>query len=210
MSTESQRNEACRAGSDFMGLVTEHAMKPVSREVIRKHFEYDRQLGSTFIRAGIPLPDASPLRDGYLRFGNSKVEYRRLPGKVERYQIEPIEEIWSQLISRIQAADGWILSDELPRRVGATLIVFGSFELELTPQLAELLELALREGGLPFDEARTHFSWESQLDDNIRATITKLRNAVSRATKKLPFTISVCGKEKRITARIASKTGTTK
>jgi len=95
------------------------------------------------------------------------------------------------------------------RRVGNTVIV-GEHELELTPQLAELLELALKRGGLPFDAARERFSWDQATESGIRARVAKLRKMLASETRRAPFVIEVTTAVKRIRARIRPRTMATK
>ncbi|MBY0458483.1 MAG: hypothetical protein K2V38_14180 [Gemmataceae bacterium] len=95
------------------------------------------------------------------------------------------------------------------RRVGSTMIVRGR-ELELTDQLARLLELALRPDGLTFEDARVHFeTWAEHNDSEIRARVSDLKKRLHKRTRTAQFTIAVTTKSKRIKATVRPRQPTT-
>ncbi len=93
---------------------------------------------------------------------------------------------------------------EPDRRIGPTMRIRGH-NLNFTPQLAEILELALRPNGLPFDEAQTQFEWQQYPDNAIRARVDALKKMLRRETRTTPFTIEVTTRGRRISARIHAK-----
>jgi hypothetical protein len=94
-------------------------------------------------------------------------------------------------------------------RVGNTVVIAGQ-ELELSLQLAILLELALKSGGLPFDDARRRLGLEDEIDSGIRARVSKLNKELRRETRNAHFTIHITTRGKRVSATIAPKHEATK
>jgi hypothetical protein len=98
-----------------------------------------------------------------------------------------------------------------PRRVGPSMVIEGH-DLCLTDQLAEVLDLALRSGGLSFESARNHksFCWNLYSDSSIRARVADLKERLEEETRKTPFTVEVTTKGKCISAEIQTKESQTK
>lgn len=89
-------------------------------------------------------------------------------------------------------------------RTGNTVHIDGH-ALKLPPQSATILELALREGGLPFEEAQIVLKVPTATASEISARVQKLKDALGKAPNKIPFRILVTTKGKRITAVVQPK-----